>query len=93
MRSKEAFAYSRSTGYFCSVAADHPAPAAPNDAVTGLNLSRRNRQRAGHRSRNIFVSVGIRNSIIRQHDSIGCLRAAYRFGLKARRNEPGREGY
>jgi hypothetical protein len=26
MRSKEAFAYSRSTGYFCSVAADHPAP-------------------------------------------------------------------
>ena len=28
MRSKEAFAYSRSTGYFCSVAADHPAPAA-----------------------------------------------------------------
>jgi hypothetical protein len=26
MRSKEAFAYSRSTGYFCSVATDHPAP-------------------------------------------------------------------
>jgi hypothetical protein len=26
MRSKEAFASSRSTGYFCSVAADHPAP-------------------------------------------------------------------
>jgi|GraSoiStandDraft_27_1057306.scaffolds.fasta_scaffold426100_2 hypothetical protein len=26
MRSKEAFAYSRSTGYFCSVAAVHPAP-------------------------------------------------------------------
>src|SRR5262249_795299 len=26
MRSKEAFAYSRSTGYFCSLAADHPAP-------------------------------------------------------------------
>jgi hypothetical protein len=26
--------------------------------------------REGHRSRNIFVSVGIRNSIIRQHDSI-----------------------
>ena len=26
MRSKEAFACSRSTGYFCSVAADHPAP-------------------------------------------------------------------
>src|SRR5262245_7806966 len=25
MRSKEAFAYSRSTGYFCSVATDHPA--------------------------------------------------------------------
>src|SRR5262249_51105823 len=28
MRSKEAFAYSRGTGYFCSVAADHPAPCA-----------------------------------------------------------------
>src|SRR5262249_58579900 len=26
MRSKEAFASSRSTGYFCSVATDHPAP-------------------------------------------------------------------
>src|SRR5262249_17122059 len=26
MRSKEAFAYSRSTGYFCSVATDHRAP-------------------------------------------------------------------
>ena len=26
MRSKEAFAYSRSTGYFCSVATDHPVP-------------------------------------------------------------------
>jgi hypothetical protein len=26
MRSNEAFAYSRSTGYFCSVATDHPAP-------------------------------------------------------------------
>jgi hypothetical protein len=26
MRSKEAFAYSRSTEYFCSVAADHSAP-------------------------------------------------------------------
>jgi hypothetical protein len=26
MRSKDAFAYSRSTGYFCSAAADHPAP-------------------------------------------------------------------
>jgi hypothetical protein len=31
---------------------------------------RRRHQREGHRSRNIFVSVGIRNSIIRQHDSI-----------------------
>src|SRR5262245_31116953 len=26
MRSKEAFAYSRGTGYFCSVATHHPAP-------------------------------------------------------------------
>ena len=34
MRSKEAFAYSRSTGYFCSVAAHHPAALPPSSALS-----------------------------------------------------------
>ncbi len=38
MRSKRASAHSRSTGYFCSVAADHPAPRATGDAATGRSF-------------------------------------------------------
>jgi len=33
MRSKEAFAYSRSTGYFCSVATDHDATGVEPDGL------------------------------------------------------------
>src|SRR6516164_1647302 len=42
MRSKEAFAYSRSTGYFCSVCNGSSSALPPSDAATGRSLSRRN---------------------------------------------------
>jgi hypothetical protein len=65
MRSKEAFAYSRSAGCFCSVAAELFSALPPGDAATGRSLSRRK----GHGASCPLLLVGKAQAVESRHDN------------------------